>query len=88
MRDEIVAYVGTLIGATAKKTHRAAHRDPEPAGRDVAALSQALVGAAESLADWANETPGTGPREAAATLMNFCWAGLGNLMNNERWSPR
>ncbi|MET9439047.1 TetR/AcrR family transcriptional regulator [Streptomyces sp. NPDC006551] len=88
MRDEIVSYVGTLIGATAKETHRATHRDPDLAERDVAGLSQALVGAAESLANWANETPGMTAREAAATLMNFCWAGLGNLMNNERWSPR
>lgn len=88
MRDEIVAYVGTLIGAAAKETHRATHRDPELAERDVAGLSQALVGAAESLAGWANETPGMTAWESAATLMNFAWAGLGNLMKHERWSPR
>ncbi|MFD3945932.1 TetR/AcrR family transcriptional regulator [Streptomyces sp. NPDC058579] len=88
MRDEIVAYVGTLIGAAAQETHRATDRDPELAERDVAGLAQALVGAAESLACWANETPGMTAWEAAATLMNFAWAGLGNLMRSERWSPR
>ncbi|WP_137994628.1 TetR/AcrR family transcriptional regulator [Streptomyces vilmorinianum] len=87
MRDEIVAYVGTLIGAAARETHRATRRDPELAERDVAGLSQALVGAAESLANWANETPGMTAWEAAATLMNFSWAGLGTLMTSERWSP-
>ncbi|MEV4947612.1 TetR/AcrR family transcriptional regulator [Streptomyces sp. NPDC053755] len=88
MRAEIVAYVGTVIGAAAKETHRETHRDPELAERDVAGLAQALAGAAESLAGWANGTPGMTAREAAATLMNFSWAGLGNLMKNERWSPR
>lgn len=88
MRGEIVAYVTTVIGAAAQETHRETDRDPELAGRDVAGLSQALVGAAESLAGWANETPGMTAWEAAATLMNFSWAGLGNLMRSERWSPR
>ncbi|MFC5799399.1 TetR/AcrR family transcriptional regulator [Streptomyces formicae] len=83
MRDEIVAFVTGLIGAAARE----AHGDGELADRDVAGLAQALVGAAESLAGWANETPGVSAKEAAATLMNFAWAGLGNLMRGERWSP-
>lgn len=84
MRDEIVAFVTSLIGAAARETHR----DPELADRDVASLAQALVGAAESLAGWANETEGVSAKEAAGTLMNFAWMGLGNLMKGERWSPR
>ncbi|MFF3243668.1 TetR/AcrR family transcriptional regulator [Streptomyces sp. NPDC002870] len=84
MRDEIVAYVTGLIGAAARETHR----DPELADRDVAGLAQALVGAAESLAGWANETGGVSAKEAAGTLMNFAWMGLGDLMKGERWSPR
>ncbi|UUN31336.1 TetR/AcrR family transcriptional regulator [Streptomyces sp. FIT100] len=83
MRDEIVAFVTGLIGAAARE----AHGDGELADRDVAGLAQALVGAAESLAGWANETPGVSAKEAAATLMNFAWAGLGSLMRGERWSP-
>lgn len=83
MRDEIVAFVTGLIGAAARETHS----EDELAETDVAGLAQALVGAAESLAGWANETPGIGAKEAAATLMNFAWQGLGDLMRGERWSP-
>jgi hypothetical protein len=53
----------------------------------VAGLAQALVGAAESLAGWANDTPGVSAKEAAATLMNFAWAGLENLMHGRPWLP-
>ncbi|TRV73901.1 TetR/AcrR family transcriptional regulator [Streptomyces sp. 130] len=81
MREEIVAFVTGLIGAAARE----AHHDPALPDRDVAGLAQALVGAAESLAGWANETPGVSAREAAATLMNFSWAGLENLMHGRPW---
>ncbi|MFE0652285.1 TetR/AcrR family transcriptional regulator [Streptomyces sp. NPDC059534] len=84
MRDEIADFVAGLIGEAAREAEGGA----EITGRDVDALAQALVGSAESLASWANETPGVSAREAAATLMNFAWAGLGNLMKSERWSPR
>ncbi|MFD3567205.1 TetR/AcrR family transcriptional regulator [Streptomyces sp. NPDC058671] len=84
MRDGITAFVAGLIGEAAREARGAA----AIADRDVAALAQALVGSAESLAGWANETPGVTAREAAATLMNFAWSGLGNLMRSERWSPR
>ncbi|MET9799185.1 TetR/AcrR family transcriptional regulator [Streptomyces sp. NPDC006368] len=83
MRDEITAFVTELIGAASRE----ARQEPEFGQRDVAGLAQALVGAAESLAGWANETPGVSAKEAAATLMNFAWTGLGNLMDGQRWSP-
>ncbi|MFF3954712.1 TetR/AcrR family transcriptional regulator [Streptomyces sp. NPDC001890] len=83
MRDELVAFVTGLIGAAARE----AHQDPALPDRDVSGLAQALVGAAESLAGWANETPGVSAKEAAATLMNFSWAGLENLMNGRPWQP-
>ncbi|MDI9888189.1 TetR/AcrR family transcriptional regulator [Streptomyces sp. HNM0645] len=83
MRDEIVAFVTGLIGDAARGTRGGG----ELAGKDVAGLAQALVGAAESLAGWANDTSGVSARDAAATLMNFAWEGLGNLMKGERWSP-
>jgi hypothetical protein len=52
------------------------------ADREALALALALVGAAESLA-------GSSPngRESAATLMNFAWAGLGNLLSGHPWAP-
>lgn len=83
MREEIVAFVTGLIGAAARE----AHHDPALPDRDVTGLAQALVGAAEALAGWANETPGVSAKEAAATLMNFSWAGLENLMNGRPWQP-
>ncbi|MEU6255356.1 TetR/AcrR family transcriptional regulator [Streptomyces sp. NPDC047043] len=83
MREEIVAFVTQLIVVAARE----AHRDPNLPEREVAGLAEALVGAAESLAAWANATPGVTARQAAATLMNFAWAGLGNLMEGRPWSP-
>jgi AcrR family transcriptional regulator len=84
MREEIVAFVTGLIGAAARESHQVS----ELADRDVVGLAQALVGAAESLAGWANETEDVSAKEAAGTLMNFAWMGLGDLMKGERWSPR
>ncbi|MGW7051935.1 TetR/AcrR family transcriptional regulator [Streptomyces sp. NPDC054887] len=83
MRAEIVTFVTHLIGAAARE----ADCDPDLAEREVAGLAHALVGAAESLAGWGNETPGVSAKETAATLMNFAWAGLGNLMDGRRWPP-
>ncbi|WP_112470263.1 TetR/AcrR family transcriptional regulator [Streptomyces triticisoli] len=63
------------------------HPGPGLPEHEVAGLAEALVGAAESLAAWANATPGVTARQAAATLMNFAWAGLGNLMEGRAWAP-
>ncbi|MEU3187158.1 TetR/AcrR family transcriptional regulator [Streptomyces sp. NPDC006923] len=97
LRDELVALVAGLIAAAAREARAAcpASAGSGPAdlagrelpGQDLTGLAQALVGAAESLAGWANETPGVSPEEAAATLMNFAWTGLGNLLDGERWPP-
>ncbi|MFE5819515.1 TetR/AcrR family transcriptional regulator [Streptomyces sp. NPDC056479] len=82
MRAEIVAFVTQLILAAARE----AHRDPDLPESEVAGLAVALVGAGESLAAWANATQGVTARQAAATLMNFAWAGLGNLMAGNPWT--
>ncbi|MEU8889089.1 TetR/AcrR family transcriptional regulator [Streptomyces sp. NPDC048442] len=84
MREEIAAFVTHLIGEVARE----ARSNPHLPDREVAGLAQALVGAAESLADWANATPGVSAKEAASTLMNFAWSGLENLMQGTRWSLR
>jgi AcrR family transcriptional regulator len=84
MREEIVVFVTQLIVVAARE----AHRDPSLPEREVAGLAEALVGAAESLAAWANATPGVSVRQAAATLMNFAWAGLGALMQGKPWSEQ
>ncbi|MFG3661253.1 TetR/AcrR family transcriptional regulator [Streptomyces sp. NPDC047706] len=83
VRADIVAFVTRLIAEAARE----AHQDPQLPEHEVAGLAQALVGAAESLADWANATPPVTARQATATLMNFAWSGLGELMAGRRWSP-
>ncbi|QTE00185.1 TetR/AcrR family transcriptional regulator [Streptomyces cyanogenus] len=83
MRAEIVAFVTRLVAVAARE----AHRDPDLPEDEVAGLAEALVGAAESLATWANATPGVTARQAALTLMNFAWAGLGDLMQGRVWTP-
>ncbi|MGW7284689.1 TetR/AcrR family transcriptional regulator [Streptomyces sp. NPDC054847] len=94
MRAEIAAFVTVLIGAAAEQGVPPApgtagsHRSSELADRDIEGLAQALVGAAESLAGWANDSGGISAKEAAGLLMNFAWTGLGGLMRGERWSPR
>ncbi|MFD3524752.1 TetR/AcrR family transcriptional regulator [Streptomyces sp. NPDC058653] len=77
MREELISFVTGLLREAAYTT---------PADRDVVGVAQALVGAAEALAGWANETPDVTAKEAAATLMNFAWTGLGGLLDGERWS--
>ncbi|MGV9853504.1 TetR/AcrR family transcriptional regulator [Streptomyces sp. NPDC003442] len=89
MRAEIVEFVTQLIGAAARERARGGARARTLAGTEVSGLALALVGAAESLADWTADGRAGGPsaKEAAATLMNFAWAGLGNLLQGQGWSP-
>jgi len=83
MRQEMVAFVTGLVVVAARE----AHQDPALPQEEVAGLAEALVGATESLAAWANTTPGISAKQAAATLMNFAWAGLGNLREGRPWVP-
>ncbi|MFI7298931.1 TetR/AcrR family transcriptional regulator [Streptomyces sp. NPDC050121] len=95
MREEIVAFVTQLILVAARealphprlRSGGGTPTDPDLPECEVAGLAEALVGAAESLAAWANTTDGTTARQTAATLMNFAWAGLGNLMEGRAWTP-
>ncbi|MEV6653366.1 TetR/AcrR family transcriptional regulator [Streptomyces sp. NPDC051219] len=94
MREEIVTLVTLLIAAAAAEAGctvspggSSSGTSEELADREVAGLAHALVGAAESLAGWANVTPGASAKDTAATLMNFAWAGLENLMSGKRWTP-
>ncbi|MER6613420.1 TetR/AcrR family transcriptional regulator [Streptomyces xantholiticus] len=94
MREEIAAFVTVLIGAAARQGVPPAsgaacsNRSAELADRDIEGLAQALVGAAESLAGWANDAGGISAKEAAGLLMNFAWTGLGGLMQGECWPSR
>ncbi|MEU3449358.1 TetR/AcrR family transcriptional regulator [Streptomyces thermolilacinus] len=62
LRAELTDHVTSLIA-------RASTGPLTP--REATALSHALVGAAESLADWANSTPAATPEEAARTLLHL-----------------
>ncbi|WP_156204888.1 TetR/AcrR family transcriptional regulator [Streptomyces lycii] len=85
MREEIITFVTQLIAAAAREDDCV----PDLTDRDVAGLAYALVGAAESMAGWANGAEGSGEsaKETAALLMNFAWAGLANLMEGRPWTP-
>ncbi|MGW1542437.1 TetR family transcriptional regulator [Streptomyces sp. NPDC002309] len=83
MRADIVTFVTRLIAEAA----RDARQDPGLPEPEFAGLAQALVGAAESLAEWANATPHVTAHQAARTLMNFAWSGLGDLLEGRHWSP-
>jgi len=85
MRVEIVTIVTALLGQAAQDAGCG-----ELAEREVSGLAHALVGAAESLAEWANSrscasADSSSAKDTAATLMNFCWAGLENLMTGRPW---
>ncbi|QKW11050.1 TetR/AcrR family transcriptional regulator [Streptomyces sp. NA04227] len=58
----------------------------ETTRREYAALAHALIGAAESLADWSLTQSTIPAHEAAATMMNFAWAGLGGLLEGKPWT--
>lgn len=85
MRAEITELVTLLLSRAAVD----AGCDLKFAEREVSGLAHALVGAAESLATWANARTDAvpSPKETAATLMNFCWTGLGQMIKGARWSP-
>lgn len=50
-------------------------------------LAAALVGAAESLADWWLDNPEVPSRVVASRLMNLAWMGFGGLMRGTAWHP-
>jgi len=50
-------------------------------------LSEAIVGAGESLADWWVDHPEETAEAMALREMNFVWMGLGGLLSGERWLP-
>jgi AcrR family transcriptional regulator len=89
MRAEIVEFVTHVLRSAVREKGCGAARTGRMTGGEASGLAYALVGAAESLAEWAGDRSGGGPsaEEAAATLMNFAWAGLGNLLRGERWPP-
>jgi AcrR family transcriptional regulator len=55
---------------------------------DVAPMAYALVGASESLADWAVDQGDEAAEVTATRLMNFVWVGGASLLRGDLWSPQ
>ncbi|MFI6344748.1 TetR/AcrR family transcriptional regulator [Streptomyces sp. NPDC050560] len=82
MRRAIVDHVTALIAAALQEAHQGAR----PCPGELAGLAHALVGAAESLAEWAAAGP-VPPERAAGMLMNLAWNGLDRLAAGHAWTP-
>jgi AcrR family transcriptional regulator len=82
MRKRAIALVDTLLVRTA--TRRGLD---EQATRATEALAAALVGSAESLADWWLDHPDISDKMLASWLMNLVWMGFGDLVEGNVWTP-
>jgi AcrR family transcriptional regulator len=81
IRDRIVDLVSYLLGRS-----RAAH-GARGTDSDLRAFAYALVGAAESLANWLTEHPEESAEATAARLMNLAWVGFRDLLRGDVWRP-
>ena len=80
MRDRAISLVDTLLVRVATKEGL----DDQSATE---ALAAALVGAAESLADWWLDHPDVPSKLIASRLMNLAWMGFGDLVRGNTWHP-
>jgi AcrR family transcriptional regulator len=81
MRERMVdAVCGLLARAVADEGRTAG-------ATDLRSMAYALVGAAESTADWYVDRPGADPAAAATRLMNLVWLGARSLLRGEAWLP-
>jgi AcrR family transcriptional regulator len=81
MRARMVDVVSALLS----RVIAGSGRSPRP--MDVTAMAYALVGAGESLADWAVDHSEEPPETTATRLMNFVWLGAGELLGGAVWRP-
>jgi len=79
MRARIVDIIAELLSRAARGSGLWAR--PE----DLLASAYALVGAAESLADWLADNADEDPQVTAARMMNFVWLGARDLLRGEIW---
>lgn len=59
----------------------------DEAAKSTEGIAAALVGAAESTADWWLDHPEVGERAVASWLMNLMWMGLGRIVDGVVWTP-
>jgi AcrR family transcriptional regulator len=79
MRSRAISLVDTLLVRVATKKGLEEHATE--------ALAAALVGAAESLADWWLDNPEVPSKAVASRLMNLVWMGFGDLVEGNTWHP-
>jgi AcrR family transcriptional regulator len=79
LRKQAIGLVDTLLVRVATKEGLDDGTEP---------LAAALVGAAESLADWWLDNPEVPGRVVASRLMNLAWMGFGDLVEGSTWHPR
>lgn len=82
MRNRSIELVAALVVATGTKEGIG-----EKAEKSGEGLAAALVGAAESLADWWLDHPDVSDGMLASWLMNLVWLGFGDLVKGEIWMP-
>lgn len=82
MRARSIELVAALVVATGTK--KGVGAQAEKSGEGMAA---ALVGAAESLADWWLDHPDVSDGLLASWLMNLIWLGFGDLVQGDVWTP-
>lgn len=82
LRGQIVEVIAAMVERAVAAHGREAKRG------DLMATATALVGAAESLADWLAEHPEADPDRTATRMMNIAWMGAGQLLHGEVWRPR
>lgn len=80
MRGQAISLVDTLLVRVA--TSRGFDE------KTTESLAAALVGAAESLADWWLDHPEVPSRIMASRLMNLAWMGFGDLVEGNTWHPK
>jgi AcrR family transcriptional regulator len=79
MRARMIDVVSGLL--TNAVESRGRHARPA----DLSAMTYALVGASESLADWLVDHPETPPDAVAGRLMNIVWLGAAAMLDGATW---
>jgi AcrR family transcriptional regulator len=87
MRARMVDVVCGLLSRVIATSGVAAGGGRAPRPVDVTAMAYALVGAGESLADWAVDHSEEPPEATATRLMNLVWIGAGELLRGAAWHP-
>jgi AcrR family transcriptional regulator len=82
LRRQAITMVDSLLVRAATKRGLDEH-----ATAATESLAAALVGAAESLADWWLDHPDVPSKVVASRLMNLAWMGFGGLVDGNTWSP-